>query len=44
VCLCFAPVFWIAGEDMGIIFPVSAHLPRVWIRLERARTGAVGPV
>ena len=24
VCLCFAPVFWIAGEDMGIIFPVFA--------------------
>ena len=23
---------------------VSAHLPRVWIRLERARTGPVGPV
>jgi long-chain acyl-CoA synthetase len=24
VCLCFAPVFWIAGEDMGIIFPIFA--------------------
>ncbi len=24
VCLCFAPIFWIAGEDMGIIIPVFA--------------------
>ena len=24
VCLCFAPIFWIAGEDMGVIFPVFA--------------------
>ncbi len=24
VCLCFAPVFWIAGEDMGMIIPIFA--------------------
>jgi acyl-CoA synthetase (AMP-forming)/AMP-acid ligase II len=24
VCLCFAPVFWIAGEDVGIILPIFA--------------------
>ena len=31
-------------ETLLTIVKVSAHLPRVWIRLERARTGPVGPV
>ncbi|MDQ2857678.1 MAG: AMP-binding protein [Candidatus Eremiobacteraeota bacterium] len=22
VCLCFVPIFWIAGEDMGVLFPI----------------------
>lgn len=38
VCLCFAPVFWIAGEDMGIIFPVFAGATCVLM----ARWDAVG--
>lgn len=38
VCLCFAPVFWIAGEDMGIIFPIFAGATCVLM----ARWDAVG--
>jgi len=38
VCLCFAPVFWIAGEDVGIILPIFAGATCVLM----ARWDAVG--